>query len=173
MWQLVLLGSVASRCTSSSCSTACGIFPDQGSNLHPLHWWVGGFLLNVPPGKSQTQDLESAEFLPRVLKYHSLGHMWCVSLTREQAGLRLLMGAAHPLVVWRLSPDPRSMLLTPPTRRCTAGHGWGSEVGVCVSPSAGIGAACGITDMTAGISVDPQTPCLPPSSIPATFLIPR
>ena len=21
-----------------SCSRACGIFPDQGSNLHPLHW---------------------------------------------------------------------------------------------------------------------------------------
>ena len=104
-----------------------------GSGIEPASpALVGGFLLNVPPGKSQTQDLESAEFLPRVLKYHGLGHMWCVSLTREQAGLRLLMGAAHPLVVWRLSPDPRSMLLTPPTRRCTAGHGWGSEVGVCV-----------------------------------------
>ena len=23
-----------------SCSAACGIFPDQGSNLHPLHWQV-------------------------------------------------------------------------------------------------------------------------------------
>ena len=23
-----------------SCSKVCGIFPDQGSNLHPLHWQV-------------------------------------------------------------------------------------------------------------------------------------
>ena len=31
-----------------SCSAACGIFPDQGSNLCPL---AGGFLTTVPPGK--------------------------------------------------------------------------------------------------------------------------
>ena len=40
-----LVGSTGSRRTGSvvvahgpSCSTACGIFPDQGSNLRPLHW---------------------------------------------------------------------------------------------------------------------------------------
>ena len=27
-----------SSCGGLSCSTACGIFPDQGLNLHPLHW---------------------------------------------------------------------------------------------------------------------------------------
>ena len=39
------LRSTSSRRTGSvivahgpSCSTACGIFPDQGSNLCPLHW---------------------------------------------------------------------------------------------------------------------------------------
>ena len=43
-WPL-LLRSISSRCTGSvvvahrpSCSTACGIFPDQGSNPCPLHW---------------------------------------------------------------------------------------------------------------------------------------
>ena len=39
------LWSTGSRCAGSaivahrpSCSTACGIFPDQGSNPCPLHW---------------------------------------------------------------------------------------------------------------------------------------
>ena len=43
-WPL-LLQSTASTCAGSvivahgpSCSAACGIFPDQGSNLCPLHW---------------------------------------------------------------------------------------------------------------------------------------
>ena len=41
----LLLRSIGSRRTGSvvvahgpSCSAACGIFPDQGSNLCPLHW---------------------------------------------------------------------------------------------------------------------------------------
>ena len=41
----LLLRSTGSRRTGSvvvahgpSCSTACGIFPDQGSNPYPLHW---------------------------------------------------------------------------------------------------------------------------------------
>ena len=41
----LLLRSTGSRCASSvivahgpSCSVACGIFPDQGSNPCPLHW---------------------------------------------------------------------------------------------------------------------------------------
>ena len=40
-----LVGSTGPRCAGSvvvahgpSCSTACGIFPDQGSNPCPLHW---------------------------------------------------------------------------------------------------------------------------------------
>ena len=43
-WPL-LMRNTGSRCTGSvivahgpSCSTACGIFPDQGSNPCPLHW---------------------------------------------------------------------------------------------------------------------------------------
>ena len=43
----LLLRSTGSRCVGSvvvahgpSCSTACGIFPDQGSNPCPLHWQV-------------------------------------------------------------------------------------------------------------------------------------
>ena len=43
--QPLLLRSTGSRCAGSavvahgpSCSVACGIFPDQGSNPCPLHW---------------------------------------------------------------------------------------------------------------------------------------
>ena len=32
------LSSCGSRATTPSCSAACGIFPDQGSNPCPLHW---------------------------------------------------------------------------------------------------------------------------------------
>ena len=45
LWRPLLLQSTGSRCAGSvivahgpSCSAACGIFPDQGSNLCPLHW---------------------------------------------------------------------------------------------------------------------------------------
>ena len=44
-WQALFLRSTSSRRAGSvvlahgpSCSTACGIFPDQGSNPCPLHW---------------------------------------------------------------------------------------------------------------------------------------
>ena len=30
-----------------SCSPACGIFPDQGSNLCPLHWPADSLLLDL------------------------------------------------------------------------------------------------------------------------------
>ena len=43
----LLLWTTGSRCTGSvivahgpSCSVACGIFPDQGSNPCPVHWQV-------------------------------------------------------------------------------------------------------------------------------------
>ena len=45
LWRPLLLRSTSSRRAGSavvahglSCSTVCGIFPDQGSNLCPLHW---------------------------------------------------------------------------------------------------------------------------------------
>ena len=54
----LLLQSTGSRRAGSvvvahgcSCSAACGIFPDQGSNPCPLHW-PGRFLTTGPPGKT-------------------------------------------------------------------------------------------------------------------------
>ena len=66
----LLLRSTGSRRAGSvvvahgpSCSAACGVLPDQGSNPCPLHWQAdsqplrhqgspaGGFLTTEPPGK--------------------------------------------------------------------------------------------------------------------------
>ena len=51
-WWLLLWRSLGSKHTGSvvvapgfSCSAACGIFPDQGSNPCPLHWQVDSYLL--------------------------------------------------------------------------------------------------------------------------------
>ena len=51
LW-LLLWRSLGSKHTGSvvvapgfSCSAACGIFPDQGSNPCPLHWQVDSYLL--------------------------------------------------------------------------------------------------------------------------------
>ena len=51
--QPLLLPGTGSRCAGSvivahgpSCSAACGIFPDQGSNPCPLHWQADSQLLH-------------------------------------------------------------------------------------------------------------------------------
>ena len=58
-WLLLLLSTDSRACglTGSivvarrlSCSSACGIFSDQGSNLGLLYWW-GGFFTTEAPGK--------------------------------------------------------------------------------------------------------------------------
>ena len=58
----LLLRSTGSRRAGSvivahgpSCSAACGIFPEQGSNLGPLHWEHGD-LATGPPGKFQNDE---------------------------------------------------------------------------------------------------------------------
>ena len=58
-----------------SCSTACGIFPHQGSNLYPLHWQVDSLPLShqgspVPDFEDITMKKNSGylanNFLPSV-----------------------------------------------------------------------------------------------------------
>ena len=46
-----------------SCSTACGIFPDQGSNLCPLHWQADSYPLRhqgspVSPFASEKNEVQ-------------------------------------------------------------------------------------------------------------------
>ena len=53
-WGLWSTGSVVVA-HGLSCSVACGIFPDQGSNLLSLAL-VGGFFTTEPPGKPVTKE---------------------------------------------------------------------------------------------------------------------
>ena len=57
----LLLRSTGSRCAGSvvvahgpSCSAACGIFPDQGSNPCPLHWQVDSYPLRHQGSPNRT-----------------------------------------------------------------------------------------------------------------------
>ena len=57
-----------------SCSEACGIFPDQGLNLRPLHWQAdsyplhhcgnpaAGFFTAEPPGKPSKEYISKYVF---------------------------------------------------------------------------------------------------------------
>ena len=45
-----------------TCSAACGIFPDQGSNPCPLHWQADS-LTTAPPGKSWIQNSRLIAFI--------------------------------------------------------------------------------------------------------------
>ena len=64
----LLLRNTGSRCTGSvtvahgpSCSAACGIFPDQGSNPHSPAL-AGRFSTTAPPRKPENEFLEKSLF---------------------------------------------------------------------------------------------------------------
>ena len=62
-----------------TCLTACGIFPDQGSNLHPLHWQAA----------SQPLDHQGSPKMKSILK--------CVSLLFHVCFLKHLPFISHTL----------------------------------------------------------------------------
>ena len=86
----LLLRSTGSRHTGSvvvaygsSCSAACGIFPDQGSNLCPLHWQAGSqplrhqgspwvWFLNKPYCVVYTVTVRYCF----ILIFRTIGHVW-------------------------------------------------------------------------------------------------
>ena len=76
LWPL-LLRSTGSRRTGSvivahgpSCSTACGIFPDQGSNPCPLHWQADSQPLRHQGSPKQTSRQRVLEEVKRTF-YHA------------------------------------------------------------------------------------------------------
>ena len=91
----LLLRSTGSRRTGSvivahgpSCSAACGIFPDQGSNPCPLHWQAdsqplchqGSPIWNVfCPGGFLAH---SSILFRSVLKYHLLGEAFPTAMSK-------------------------------------------------------------------------------------------
>ena len=76
----LLLRSTGSRCTGSvvvahgpSCSVACGIFPDQGSNPCPLHWQADSQPLRHQgsPGKFfEVQHINTDSFNSKITLFH-------------------------------------------------------------------------------------------------------
>ena len=75
------------RCTGSrarpsvvvhglSCSTACGIFPDQGSNPPVSPAMADGFLTTAPPGKSLCSCLVEGHLFS-----FSFVHFYCTACT--------------------------------------------------------------------------------------------
>ena len=94
-------GSVVVVCRPS-CSKACGIFPDQGSNLSPA--LAGRFLTTGPLGKS---------FLPLLTSlWNARGHLWLVWNVLDS-----LQSFAEARMMQ--SRDSWSTLLVPPGRALT------------------------------------------------------
>ena len=111
------LPSTGSRCAGSvivahgpSCSAACGIFPDQGSNPRPLHWQADSQPLRHQ-GSPEGQLLNPFGGARHASHVHSTPLMFtapCLSLRPSPApGPRLY---AFPLVPFLLLLDcpPRS-----------------------------------------------------------------
>ena len=80
----LLLRSTSSRHAGSVvvahvpiCSTACGIFPDQGSNLCPLHWQAGSQPLRHQGSPPLCFFLTFILFLH--LYWSIIALQWCVS----------------------------------------------------------------------------------------------
>ena len=61
-----------------SCSAACGIFPDQGSNPYPLHWQADSQPLRhqgSPPGNSWCENELDGDELPILSHLFSFGEI--------------------------------------------------------------------------------------------------
>ena len=88
---LLFLRSTGRRCTGSvvvvhrlSCSAACGIFPDQESNLSPLHWQADSYPL----------------YHQEVLILHTFCKFWCLFKESSQIfstlwGLKVFSHTEH------------------------------------------------------------------------------
>ena len=76
-WPLLLRSTGSRRAGSAivahgpSCSAACGILPDQGSNPCPQSALAGRFSTTAPPGKPHVRSLFVSVFLT-----HNYGVLW-------------------------------------------------------------------------------------------------
>ena len=102
--QWLLLLSTGSGRTGSvvvahrlSCSAACGIFLDQGSNLCPLHWPAGS-LTTAPPGKSHISFLNLTDAFSYMCTYFHDLHYAFLSLSLSSNVVSLAV--AFPSVTW-------------------------------------------------------------------------
>ena len=76
-----------------SCSETSGIFPNQGSNLCPLHWQADSYP-TVP-----LEKVMMVFFCLSLLRNHSLGMVALdsgVTFGTTQGGFKVLMPVSHP-----------------------------------------------------------------------------
>ena len=130
--QPLLLRRTGSRRTGSvvvahgpSCPTACGIFPDQGSNSCPLHWQAdsqplrhqgspaGGFLTTAPPGKSLTSSLNNENHITSPLGLES-SNDFSLQVLEIEHNLKFLATAYSTLKIWPLTTSLTKLPTTTP-----------------------------------------------------------
>ena len=81
-----------------SCSTACGIFPDQGLNLCLLHWQADSLPLSHQGSLNFVLDLKSSPFLIQISVL-----MYITGINREimavyQFEFRRILALALPFI---------------------------------------------------------------------------
>ena len=157
-WLLTVVASpvaeqgLSSCGTRANCSMACGIFPDQGSNLCPLYWQADSYPLYHQGGPSQyfvLAKLETLESLTQIWSSFKQDHPKKFPAHLGQNGsakLRSTMCRRQrylswwPWVIWWHAGGPRPVqwmsrigLSVHPTGEA-ASSSWGAFPGACVLP---------------------------------------
>ena len=127
----LLLRSPGSRCAGSvgvahgpSCSVACGIFPDQGSNPCPLHWQA-----DSPPlchqGSPTDLDFELSLSASKACAFNYCAILLLISPSDPQSSLESRAGSRWPVDSFYRRGDEGSEKLNDLLRitRC----GWSRE----------------------------------------------
>ena len=119
-----------------SCSTACGIFLDQGSNLCPLHWQADSFFFLI----NFVSEIGSIFFFQILFIY--LFYLWLRCVFVSARGLSpVVASGGHPSSRCTGLPLPRPLLLrSTGSRRAgsvTVAHGPSRSTACVILPDQG------------------------------------
>ena len=96
-WALAHVGSVA-VVLGLSCSTACGIFPDQGLNLCLLHWQADSLPLSHQGSLNFVLDLSSSPFLIQISVLMYITGINSEIMAVYQSEFRRILALALPFI---------------------------------------------------------------------------